>query len=277
VFFRPLFLFLPSSCAPNPPPSPPYIYTPLPPKTSPGERSYLSFKRVDSIIVQFIKTHENRALLGKFVWAYFGRMCGCCSCGGTGQRDDVDVDDVFPVMSNCSEHATDLIRVITRPNFDSLPFAGSSGRKRRRRRCNCSLPPLYLQWEGHSVTVVGIRKTDENPGSGKPPSFALVIFCPQRNVADTKGALAREFASLISDDAHYSANDTTARSITPSVGGKGRAMPSVIELHANKLLQKDCQILLSTARVIDKGESHRRKFCSSNLGFVNAVSMDDSF
>jgi hypothetical protein len=138
------------------------------------------------------------------------------------------------------------------------------------------MPPLYLQWEGHSVTVVGIRRMDDDDvGSSRSPSFALLIFCPMRNVADAKSALAREFASMISDDVrHPTSNDANARpSVPPSVGGggTGRPMPSVIELNANKLLQKDCQILLSTARVIDVGESQRRKFCSSNLGFVNAV------
>lgn len=170
----------------------------------------------------------------------------------------------------CSEYADNLIRLITKPNFDSLLAAagdGGGGTRTGRRRCECSLPPLYLQWEGHSVTVVGIRKIDN--ADGRPPSFALVVFCPQKNVADVNGALAREFTSRIADGFDF------ADSESPS-SLRNRAIQSVMELPANRLLQKDCQILLSVPRVIDEGESYRRKFCSNKLGFINAVSIDDS-
>jgi hypothetical protein len=139
-----------------------------------------------------------------------------------------------------------------------------------------SLPPLYLQWKGHSITIVGIRKvvnkttaTDDGQ-QHPPPSFTLIIFCPQKNVSDIKSTLMREFESKIND--------------MSSLGGGGGGKTNnnninnncwpVLELPANKLLQKDCQILLSTARVIDEKESNRRKFCSINLGFLNAVSND---
>lgn len=145
--------------------------------------------------------------------------------------------------------------------------------------CDCSLPPLYLQWEGHSVTVVGVRRVDDAT-SGNPPSFALVVFCPQKNVADIKGALAREFVASMggsSDDGFDFANDSERRPQSSSGGGGegGRTVRSVVELPASRLLQKDCQILLSAARVIDEGESNMRKFCSSSLGFLNAVSIYD--
>jgi hypothetical protein len=258
------------------------------PRRPTRDRSYLSFKRVDSIIVQFIKTARNRALLGKFVWAYFGRMCGCpCRGGGRHDGGGGDDDDKCALGGRdpraaasppCVEHADNLIRAITRPDFDSRLAGGSRAGRRRRRRCDCSLPPLYLQWEGHSVTVVGVRKVHDDDAAaayGNPPSFALVVFCPQKNVAGIKGDLAREFAASMgaSDEGFDFANDFGPPPSSSS--GGGRAIRSVVELPMSRLLQKDCQILLSTARVIGEGESNMRKFCSSNLGFLNAVSIDD--
>jgi hypothetical protein len=245
--------------------------------------------RVDSIIVQFINTARNRVLLGKFVWAYFGRMCGCPCPGGVRYDDDdkCAAGGRHPMKAKpppCVEHADNLIREITRPDFDSRLASAAgvggprTGRRRRRRMCDCSLPPLYLQWEGHSVTVVGVRRVDD-ASSGNTPSFALVVFCPQKNVAGIKGALAREFVASMggsSDDGFDFANDSEWRPPPSSGGGEGgRAIRSVVEIPASRLLQKDCQILLSAARVIDEGESNMRKFCSSNIGFLNAVSIDD--
>ena len=104
-------------------------------------------------------------------------------------------------------------------------------------------------------------------GQHHPPSFTLIIFCPQKNVSDIKSTLMREFETKIND--------------VSLSGGGGKTNNNVnnwpvLELPANKLLQKDCQILLSTARVIDEKESNRRKFCFINLGFLNAVSNDYS-
>ena len=222
-------------------------------------------------------------------------MCGCPCRGGVrydGDDDDDDDDECamggrYPTKAThppCVEHADNLIRAITRPGFDSrlasaAGVRGSRTGRRRRRMCDCSLPPLYLQWEGHSVTVVGVRRVDDAT-SGNPPSFALVVFCPQKNVADIKGALAREFVASMggsSDDGFDFANDSERRpqSSSGDGGGGGRTFCSVVELPASRLLQKDCQILLSAARVIDEGKSNMRKFCSSNLGFLNAVSIYD--
>ena len=212
-------------------------------------------------------------------------MCGCPCRGGV--RYDGDDDDEcamggrYPTKAttpSCVEHADNLIRAITRPDFDSrlasaAGVGGSRTGRRRRGMCDCSLPPLYLQWEGHSVTVVGVSRVDD-AASGNPPSFALVVFCPQKNVADIKGALAREFVASMGGGS--SVNDSERRPPSSSGGeGGGRLVRSVVELPASRLLQKDCQILLSAARVIDEGESNMRKFCSSNLGFRNAVSIDD--
>jgi hypothetical protein len=232
--------------------------------------SYLSYKRVDSIIVQFIRTPRNRALLGKFVWAYFTKF---------GRYDDDD-DGVggmsMSIFPTCAEYAENLISEITKPNFSSQ---WGDGLRQMGQSITGSLPPLYLQWKGHSITIVGIRKemrttaTSNDDGQQHPsPSFTLIIFCPQKNVSDIKSTLMREFESKINDMSSLGGGGGGGGK-TNNININNNCWP-VLELPANKLLQKDCQILLSTARVIDEKESNRRKFCSINLGFLNAVSND---
>lgn len=143
--------------------------------------SYLSFKRVDSMIVQFIKTGENRAMLGKFVWAYFNRIGSFgCSCN---QHDSVAGNSLATPIMDGSEYAAHLLKEISKQNNDNQELGQII--------CKCSLPPLYLQWNGHSVTIVGVKRIDNT--TGELPSFNLVIFCPQKNGAYIKNILAREF------------------------------------------------------------------------------------
>jgi len=212
--------------------------------------SYLTFNRIDSIIVQFIKTKENRAMLGSFVWAYFSRICGCgpfgCSCNGNDSRRNPLASPIL----HSPEYAANLLREISssstvRGRDDSTP------------QCKCSLPPLYLQWEGHSVTVVGIRKnTSANEQS---PSFNLIIFCPQKQQLL---ALKNMLSELTRRD---------PADISLGSGHSEKFVKSVIELPVSKLQHKDCQILLSTAWTINEAESHRRKSCTKNIGFLDAM------
>mmetsp|Transcript_3943 Transcript_3943/g.9991 ORF Transcript_3943/g.9991 Transcript_3943/m.9991 type:complete len:494 (+) Transcript_3943:99-1580(+) len=205
--------------------------------------SYLSFMRVDSIIIQFIKTKDNRGMLGKFIWAYFNRICGDVGC-------------------SCKCHDTTAGKRLASPSVKSSEYAAAlleniSKSNRNKQKCNCSLPPLYLQWDGHSVTVVGIQRICSN--KEEHPSFKLIIFCPQKNGASIKGILAKEFAIR---------RTSREKSKTSIINDK--FVSSVVELPLTKLREKDCQVLLSTARIIDERESNSRKRCKKYVGFRNA-------
>ena len=263
-------------------------------------RSYLSFMRVDSIIVQFIKTSQNRALLGRFVWAYFDRVCpppfGCSSCqdGGGGGRehwsvsmdrggsvrrsDAADPPPLASPMLTSLEYADHLLREITKSN-NTVDNDKEQQRGHQQQRCQCSIPPLYLQWEGHSVTVVGIKRlrgrqsssssfTNTTTTTTSPDLYSLIIFCPQKNVANVKNAYIKEYHSrykhaTTEDDDYYLTN--TKKKFGSSNNN------SILELPATKLLQKDCQILLTTGKRIDEMESKRRTVCSNEVGFLNAI------
>lgn len=211
--------------------------------------SYLSFMRVDAIIVQFIKTKENRAMLGKFVWAYFSRICGQsgCSCNGCcsgGSRL------ATPVLYSL-EYANHLLRKSS--NLGANVKAGEGGSAQR---CDCSLPPLYLQWKGHSATVVGVRKMSNG-------TYNLLIFCPQKHkLSSAKDAMATELARRESTNGARTAESRSCDKLFVS---------SLIELLSTKLQRKDCQVLLSTARIISDEESARRKSCGKYVGFLDAA------
>ena len=210
---------------------------------------------MDSIIVQFIKKEENRALLGKFVWAYFNRVCGSFGCSCCDQREGNPL--ATPSML-ASEYADYLLLAMRQPNFDTKK-CGS---------CKCSLPPLYLQWDGHSVTVVGVKRILN--AYGGPPSYTLIVFCPQKKLGSIKGTLARELQARNTTPTQQLSNFGAS---TVAEFGDSRVNP-LIELPANKMVEKDCQVLLCTARKIDETEKHRRKSCVNHIGFLNASLKD---
>ena len=98
--------------------------------------SVMSYWGLDSTVVQFIKCRKSRELLPKFLKAYFSKClgkegCPFCSSGSS-------------MSSNaCAE--------------ELLQFASIPHNLRVEKTCNCPLLPLYLQWEGHSVSIIGVE------------------------------------------------------------------------------------------------------------------------
>ena len=201
--------------------------------------------KVDSVIVQFIRTAESRALVGKFVWVYFNRPYECpCSYGQNSEHE-------FPLSKPnmlALDYGSQLIDEVLKPDSEYGCLWGNINE----RQCSCSIPALYLQWEGHSVTVVGIKRTKHD--NGQPPSYTLLVFCPQKKVTRTKSWMAKELM---------------AEKAVPTNEFKDEIIQQIIELPASTLVEKDCQILVSTAHVINEEERERRKHCSLNLGYLD--------
>lgn len=89
---------------------------------------------VDTTVIQFIHCHESRDLLPKFVWAYFSKVNGQEGCP----------------HSPTSVHSRSCAEALLEwaPMMNTIPVEAA---------CECPLLPLYLQWEVHSVTIVGIE------------------------------------------------------------------------------------------------------------------------
>ena len=108
--------------------------------------SVLSYWGVDSVVVQFIRCRESREQLPRYVRAYFSKGMGkefcpfCTLRSGTGSgavRATQCADQLLQFSSMCGD------------------------RLQTENECKCPVLPLYLQWQGHSVTIVGMDGKDE--------------------------------------------------------------------------------------------------------------------
>jgi len=178
------------------------------------EVSYaLLFLGMDCSVVQFIKCPESRSQLGPFCAAYFSKRYhrNCHQCNSTGSSGSVDI--ARHILQNLSPH--NGINA-------ALPVC----------QCHCSFP-LYLQYEGHSVTVVGVEtyaKSDRVKN--------LLLFDPNISGSRLLSALAR--------------ND-----ITP------------FRRPLSSLGKTDCQIILASTKNLS--EMERQQLKRGNVNVLSAA------
>jgi hypothetical protein len=98
--------------------------------------SVLAYCGVDSTVVQFIKCRESREMLPKFIRAYFSKSVGIDGC---------------PFCATSHLGSDSCAKELLQLAGSGIHFEPT---------CNCPLFPLYLQWEGHSVSIVGIGTDD---------------------------------------------------------------------------------------------------------------------
>ena len=154
--------------------------------------SLLSFLQLDSAVLQFIKCSESRAYLGPFVWSYFRRkQCAC--------REE----------TSCAAWAEQLLATA----------AGSTEDYVTDPTCPCPVLPLYLQWKGHSVTIVGVEKMAND-------EMHFLLLDPM-----TDGSKLKQALSSPSSD----------------------KMPARLS-SSNKLLKMDCQIVMCSPRALTELE-----------------------
>jgi hypothetical protein len=178
--------------------------------------SALSFRGVDNVVVQFIKCAESRRQLGPFCWAYFNRRSGCSTC----RSGFVTTSGTH--SNNMSSQA--IAERLLASNTNSAGAAGGVS-------CSCSILPLYLQWEGHSVTIMGVER-QMNGGSSSSGSevgkMNLLVLDPIQDGTKLEQALSR-----------------------------GNLAPA--RLPCKRLQAKDCQIVLCTSRPLSFYEMQQRQ------------------
>lgn len=160
----------------------------------------LSFMSIDSVVVQFITCPESRGKLGPFCSTYFGKEADCCPFCRT------------VAIPSCLTIAKQVVNSTCR----IVPSA------RRSKRCGCPVIPLYLQWEGHSVTIIGVEESK----IGLP--LNLLVLDPLQRSATTRGAILRQ-------------------RLTP------------LRLALQPLSRKDCQVVLASPRDLSPLDSEQRK------------------
>ena len=160
----------------------------------------LSYWGIDSTIIQFIQCRESRSLFPRFVRAYFDKKLGkegCPFCASSCLKSDSSAKELLQFASSVEEV------IVEKP-------------------CKCPLLPLYLQWEGHSVTIIGIEPGKENDAQ-------LIIFDPITVGAKIKAAISQD------------------RSL------------EVLRLPCKRLIDKDVQLILCTLRSLSASEKDSRR------------------
>jgi hypothetical protein len=163
--------------------------------------SLLSFWGVDATVVQFVKCAASRLLLSKFVKAYFSKKLGkegCSFCHPLAMTNVARVDELLQFAE--AEHDVPL-----------------------ETQCDCPCLPLYLQWEGHSVTIAGIETTTLSPDA------RLLVLDPMKKGARLKNAVQQE------------------KSLGP------------LWLSCKQLLQKDVQLIVCSLRPLSPKEKAERR------------------
>ena len=213
--------------------------------------SLLSWFSIDSVVVQFIKTEESRRLLGPFVWAYFNKKGPCY----------VSTKDTFH-PSTCLSCAEILLREANRIQDYNTPGGGGRARATDHHEIatsNHPLLPMYLQWEGHSVSIVGVQRKpkqgssnrkinsnnqdDGDDGSGF--DYDLLVFDPKRDGDFLHKSLSRAFEL-----------ENTAEAVGPML------------LPAANFAAKDSQIVLASVRPLP---SHEREFFRQKINATTAA------
>lgn len=146
----------------------------------------LRYWLLDATIVQFVKVASSRRMLGPFVWTYFA----------------------INTLSNRQEENVHQVQTAA----DILKLAQQRRKVQDSRQLNSNINssaccPLYLQWEGHSVLVVGIEscyvkescnqktmkksKLLDSMALPKDPGYNLLVFDPSNNCCSLMSALKR--------------------------------------------------------------------------------------
>lgn len=137
----------------------------------------LNFCQIDATVVQFITVPDSRDQLGPFCEAYFSRCHGC-----TSSQDD-------PYARTSHSIARHLLACLKHkePKDDQRPTLPP---------CTCRPSvPLYLQYQGHSVAIVGVEYKGGHNGRvaspGRKNVSNLLVLDPMRKGSVITAALTR--------------------------------------------------------------------------------------
>jgi len=200
--------------------------------------SLLCYFTINATVVQFVKTKQSRKMLGWFVWEYFTQK---------------------------SSTSTSTLLYLAQQSFHTqhIDFNKRSGIQCSSTSSCCydvERCPLYLQWEGHSVTVVGIEccsYKDPNSVSLSCASFPkdttrdaptnqnsknqhfifnLIIFDPRKNGS----VLKKNLESFLQKPSSLNVQDLTK---TKNYFNDSNNLKSRVQLSCNNLETRDCQIV----------------------------------
>jgi Peptidase family C78 len=163
----------------------------------------LTFVGIDNVVIQFMACPESRSQLAPFCKAYFSKACAsaCPYCSSSTSPPDS--------------------RAIAKQLLETISAGSSSVGTAP---CQCPTLPLYLQWEGHSVSIIGVESQNGRYDNIKH----VLVLDPSVSGSNLKKALLH-----------------------------GDIKP--LRLAVAKLEKKDCQIILPTTLPLSFEEKQLRK------------------
>lgn len=202
--------------------------------------SLLSFLSIDSVVVQFDKSRRlSWDLVEKFAWHYFSSTTKC------------QFDTYADSCESASETVSHVLRSVRENGHDctvdkSLSFSDHSDTgswSSLGSRCECFRPPLYLQWDGHSATIVGVEKTVVKSRI----RYNLLVFDPANEVVSLKAGLkiAMKFKQFNSNI------------IEP------------LRMPMHKIKGDRCQIIVCSTRPLSLRERHNSKLSVNAVTAIN--------
>ena len=237
--------------------------------------SVLTHCFVDSTVVQFIACRESRSLLGRFVWEYFNFRRGIgtgagigigigTSAGtsaGTSRNDCMNTACYFCSRSTSftsmglvvelmqlAEESVDIHEHEKEAEKDYNNGAGAGAGKPGAEACDHPVLPLYLQWEGHSVTIVGIEKNNGDE------YYNLLVLDPMKKWKDASSSSASASSSAASSSNGFEWTDMDS-----------------LRLSTKTTMKKDCQLVVFSLEALSEQEREEIR-CDENSNVVTAAS-----
>jgi len=249
--------------------------------------SILSYLHVDNTVVQFITCHESRSKLGPFVWSYFSRQQVHVQEGRQQQQQQQQQALFHLHLSNDNDHTNNnSMKKMSCYYCDGESICSSLDLafnvlqsipqdREQDRACNHPLLPLYLQWEGHSVSCIGIERIQpRNDGSDGYKNdkkkrkrqnesnynyaYNLLIFCPTKSGATIKKSLSNLLSPISNNN-----NNNNNKS-------KSHIQHNVLRLSTTELLRKDCQMVVSSLKPLDDN-IRRTRATMTNSNVITAA------
>ena len=188
--------------------------------------SVLWYLSIDSAVVQFLQRTQSTRMLADFLWTYFSNDSGFDTCEHSameparGRRRGPNVMQLTEsILNQCAFGGDSLSNAAASPATGTRSSADS--------HCIASpLVPVYLQWRGHSVTVMGIERVGE--------SHNLLLLDPGKTIGDIG----------------WSGRDA---------GGDPSILLDAIRKPASELYHADCQIVVSGSVPLSRTERMERK------------------
>lgn len=223
----------------------------------------LTYLFVDTTVVQFIVCYESRSLLCEFVWAYFNREVS----------QSGDSNSNIGAGRGSLDFSSKILKHIQRKpsgSMLSLPHDFRRGQNTHKNSNassiqDCShhpLLPLYLQWEGHSVTCIGIEKIrnnkkprQNNNHQQKEHEYNIIILDPGKQASNIKHHLKQMNNTTTTNTAMHPISKSS---------NNVKTNKRLVRIPSKELLKKDCQILFCDLKPVDDNTKKTRAFATKS-------------